>query len=231
MTTPPATARLPLYFSPLACSLAARIVVDEAQLADRIEPVEVDPKQKRVLADGRDYRTIHALGLVPALDLGAERGGLLVENAAILQYLATLSPAGAALVPAADDALGRARLQQWLSFIGTELHKLVFVPVLNRDNPPAVRELALAKAPARLAYVAAHLADRAWLLGEQFTVADAYLLTVLNWTQVTPIDLARDYPALAAYLARGKQRPSVARALAIETPLYVQELARAKAAS
>jgi glutathione S-transferase len=186
-----------LYFSPLACSLATRITSYEAGIP--MEFVEVDPKTA-------DYRAINPLGLVPALRL--DDGSLLTENAAILMHLAGGAP--------------EPRLHQWLSFIGTELHKAVFVPLLDKHAPLAVKEYALAKAETRLAYLAAHLESRNYLL-EHFTVADAYLVTVLNWAQVTPVDLAR-WPALPTYLNRLRSRASVKRAIAEELPLYARSV-------
>src|SRR5947207_1499926 len=113
-----------LYFSPLACSLAARISLYEAGAEASFE--EVDSKSK-LTAGGLDFRKIHPLGLVPVLQL--PDGELLSENAAVLQYIARMHPE-AQLAP--TDALGSARLQQWLCFIGTELHKALFMPLLSK---------------------------------------------------------------------------------------------------
>jgi len=209
-----------LYFSPMACSMATRISLYEA--GARAEFVEVDPKTKRT-PDGADFRSINPLGLVPTLR--TDDGEVLTENAAILQYVADQHP-HAELAPA--EGLARTRLQQWLCFIGTELHKALFAPLLDASAPAEVRDYALRKVPSRLEVVARHLADREHL-GDRFSVADAYLLTVLGWTVVTPIDL-RQWPSLTAYLARVRERPSVARALREERELYVAELARHKSA-
>ena len=205
-----------LYFSPLACSLAARITLYEAG-ADA-EYVEVDP-QTKTTSEGADYRSIHALGLVPALRL--DGGELLTENAAVLQHLADRFP-DAQLAP--SDAAGRSRLQQWLSFIGTELHKMVYVPLLDRTAPDAAKAYALDKADVRLGWLASHLEGRETLL-DRFSVADAYLFTILTWSAVTPIQLQK-WPALAAYVRRTLARPHVARALGEEKDLYLAELAR-----
>lgn len=203
-----------LYFSPLACSMAARIALYESGAAATY--VEVDPFTKRT-RDGADYRLVHPLGLVPALRTAA--GDLLTENAAVLQHIAEQAPA---LAPA--DGRARSRLQQWLCFIGTELHRGLFAPLLDEHAPAAVKEYALAKGRPRLDYLAAHLADREFLL-ERFSVADAYLLTVLGWSVVTPVAL-KSWPALDAYLKRMHARPDVARAFAEERALYVEELTR-----
>jgi glutathione S-transferase len=212
------------YFSPLACSMATRIALTEAGASANM--IEIDPATKRVLANGEDYLAICPLGMVPALR--TDDGEILTENAAILQYVADRFPA-AGLAPVASDSVARARLQQWLCFIGTELHKGLMIPLLDRKAPEEVKAYAMRKYASRLAYVDKHLAGREFLL-DRFTVADAYLATVLNWTQATPqIDLA-DYPAAQAYLERMRARPSVAAALGVEVPLFRAEIARHKAA-
>lgn len=207
-----------LYFSPLACSLATRIALYEAGAGDSVDLVEVDAKTKTTL-DGADYRSIHPLGLVPALRM--DDGVLLTENAAILQYVAERFP-DAGLAP--REPLGRNRLRQWLSFIGTELHKAVYVPLLDKTAPDAVKAYALAKGPLRLSWLASALEGREYLV-ERFSVADAYLVTVLNWSAVTPIRLA-EWPVLVEYTKRMLARPHVARAVAEEKALYMQELTR-----
>lgn len=209
-----------LYFSPLACSMATRISLYEAGADARY--IEVDPKTKRTL-DGDDFLAINPLGLVPVLRL--DDGALLTENAAILQYVADRHPR-AGLAPA--DGMARTRLHQWLCFIGTELHKAVFAPLFDKKAPEGTTEHALAKAEPRLAYLSDHLSGREFLL-DRFSVADAYLFAVLNWSTATPVDLAR-WPTLKDYHARLRQRPSVARALGEEFALYKAELARHKAA-
>lgn len=207
-----------LYFAPLACSLATRISLYEAGLSATF--VEIDGKTKRT-ADGRDFRALNPLGLVPALEL--DGGTVITENAAILQFVAEQSPVE--LAPA--DTLGRARIRQWLSFVGTELHKVVYLPLLEADTPEGAREYALGKVDARLGFVAARLAEHDYLL-DRFSVADAYLFTVLHWSQVTPIDLDR-WPPLRRYLARMLARPAVARAVAEERELYAREATERRA--
>jgi len=205
-----------LYYSPLACSMATRIACYEAAVP--ADFVEVDPHTKRTL-DGADYRAVHPLALVPALH--TDDGAVLTENAAILQYVADRVPA-AELAP--RDGFERSRLHQWLCFIGTELHKGLFAPLLDKQAPEGAKAYALEKGTARLDFLDAHLRDRAFLL-DRFSVADAYLVTVLTWSIVTPVDLKR-WPAVAAYVSRLQQRPSVARAIAEERPLYLQEQKR-----
>jgi glutathione S-transferase len=206
-----------LYFSPLSCSLASRITIYETGAP--IDLVEVDPKHKTTREEGVDYRTINPLGLVPALRMND--GELLTENAAILQHLAEQYP-DAKVAP--TDPLGRSHLRKWLSFIGTELHKALFVPLLDKNAPDAVKAYALAKAESRLTFLAQHLEGREFLL-DRFSVADAYLIAVLNWTAVTPVKL-EPWPALTAYARTVRARPTVARAIAEERELYLQELAR-----
>jgi len=208
-----------LYFFPLACSLASRISLYEVG-ADAAF-IEVDPRTK-LGSDGVDFREVSALGLVPALLTDA--GELLTENAAILQYLGELHPQ---LVPASSSALARAQLRQWLSFVATELHKALYAPLLDRSAPDAVKEYALRKQASRLAHVARRLEGREFLL-DGFSVADAYLFAVLNWSAVTPVALA-PWPALTSYQARLRERPSVARAFEEERALYARELAGQRA--
>lgn len=211
-----------LFFSPLACSMSGRIALAEAGAS--VNLMEVDSDTKRVLATGEDYRGINPLGYVPALRL--DDGVVLTENAAILQYIAEAFP-DAKLAPA--DPPGRARLRQWLSFIGAEIHRALLAPLISRKTPPEVRAWVVRQYASRLAYLDEALAGREFLL-DQFSVADAYLATVLNWTRAIPeIDLA-SYPNVKAYLDRMRQRPSVATALGVETPLYQAEITRQKAA-
>jgi glutathione S-transferase len=213
-----------LFFSPLACSMSGRIALAEAGVDVKL--TEVDPHTKRVLATGEDYRQINPLGYVPALRL--DDGTVLAENAAILQYIADAYPE-ARLAPPESDRIARAKLRQWLSFIGTELHKGLMTPLLGRDTPPEVKAWVLSKYLSRLAYLDRRLAGREFLL-DRFSVADAYLATVLNWTQATPeIDVAA-YPNVKTYLERMRQRPSVTAALGLEVPLFRAEIARRKAA-
>ncbi|MGO8918649.1 MAG: glutathione binding-like protein [Stellaceae bacterium] len=209
-----------LYFSPLACSMASRIALYDADAPARF--IEVDPKTKRTL-EGADFLAVNPLGLVPVIR--TDDGEVLSENAAVLQYIADRLPA-AALAP--PDGMARSRLQQWLCFIGTELHKALFVPLFDPKMPEEAKARTLEKGDSRLAYLDRYLVGREFLL-DRFSVADAYLFTVLNWNIATPVDLKK-WPAVAAYYTRLKQRPSIARALAEEFKLYAAEQARHKAA-
>ncbi len=213
-----------LFFAPLACSMSARIALAEAGAA--VNLIEVDTKLGRVLKTGEDYRAINPLGYVPALKL--DDGTVLTENSAILQYIADAYPE-AGLAPPLSDRIGRARLRQWLSFIGAELHKGLMTPLLGRETPPEVKAWTVHKYAPRLAYLDEKLRAREFLL-DRFSVADGYLAVVLNWTRATPeIDLSA-YPNVKAYLERMRERPSVAAALATEIPLFQAEIARRKAA-
>ena len=206
-----------LFFSPLACSMAARIALYEAGAPARF--VEVDTRTKR-MTDGGDYRDVHPLGLVPLLR--TDDGMMLTESAAILQYIADHH--APALAP--SDPLGRTRLHQWLSFIGTELHKGTFAPLLDQTAPEDAKAYALRKGEPRLSFVAQHLEGRSFLL-DDFSVADAYLFTVLVWTAATSVDLSK-YPPLRDYFQRLRDRPSIARAFGEERELYAAENARSR---
>ena len=154
-----------LYFSPLACSMATRIALYEA--GEAATYLEVDPKTKVVQNDGSDFRSVNPLGLVPTLR--TDDGTVLTENAAILQYVADhFAKAGLGTEPGID----RSRLHQWLCFIGTELHKGLFVPLLDRKAVPEVKSYVLEKNLSRLDYLERYLTGRDYLL-DHFSVADA----------------------------------------------------------
>ncbi|MGA2551906.1 MAG: glutathione binding-like protein [Burkholderiaceae bacterium] len=212
-----------VYFSPLACSLATRIALYEANA--QANYFEVDPQTKVVLNDGSDFRQLNPLGLVPTLR--TDDGSVLTENAAILQHVADCFPTAGI---GASPGMQRSRLQQWLCFIGTELHKGLFVPLLDKKAVPDVKTYVLGKYLSRLDYLESYLKGREFLL-EEFSVADAYLTTVINWTMATPpIDLAK-WPTLKTYYERLLARPSIARAIAEEFELYKTELARHRSAA
>jgi glutathione S-transferase len=209
-----------VYFSPLACSMASRISLYEADAPARY--IEVDARTKRTL-DGEDFLAVNPLGLVPAIR--TDDGEVLTENAAILQYIADRFPA-AGLAPA--GGMARSRLQQWLCFTGTELHKALFVPLFDAMMPDDAKAQILKKGDGKLAYLNDYLGDREFLL-DRFGVADAYLFTVLNWNIATPVDLKK-WPAVDAYYTRLKQRPSIALAFSEERGLYAAEQKRHQAA-
>jgi glutathione S-transferase len=200
-----------LYFSPLACSLATRISLYEA--GAEAEYTRVDTRAKR-LADGSDFRKINPMGQVPVL--ATDEGALLTENSAVLQYVANRFPQ---LAP--TGGIDRSRLQQWLSFIGTELHKAVFVPLLDANAPDAAKVYARDQVALRLGILQEHLEGREFLL-DRFTIADAYLVTVLNWSAVTGVDLGQ-WPAVRDYHQRLQKRASVAKALGEELAMYQEQ--------
>ncbi len=208
-----------LYFSPLACSLASRITFYEAG-AD-IEYLYADTKTKR-LEDGSDFLAINPMGQVPTLEV--DDGTLLTENSAILQYVAECLPA-AQLAPA--SGMARAQLQKWLGFIGTELHKAVYMPLLDPKAPEAVKAYARDKIPLRMDCLQKHLAGREFVL-DRFSIADAYLTTILNWSAAVGLKLT-PWPAVAAYYQRMLQRPAVGRAVSEEFALYQKEQAHQSA--
>ena len=196
-----------LYYSPGACSLSPHIALQEAGLA--YTPVQASPKSHK-LQDGTDYYTINALGYVPVLEL--DNGERLREGPAIVQYIADQVP-DKQLAPA-NGTLARYRLQEWLTFIGTELHKgfsPLFNPATPEDYKPMVRERLLQ----RLQWVDGQLAGKQYLMGDQFTVADGYLFTVTNWTQPTKLDIS-GLANLAAYRERVGARPAVQAAMKAE---------------
>jgi len=196
-----------LYISPGACSLSPHIVVSEAGINVELEKVNL---AEHKTASGQDYMTINPNGYVPALQL--DDGTVLTEGPAIVQYLADQKPASG-LIPAAG-AIDRYRVQEWLNFIGTELHKN-FGALFNKATPDATKETAKANITRRLAYLNDRLAGKQYLMGSNFTVADAYAFTIVNWTNFVGIDL-KPNPNLAAYMARVAARPKVLETLKAE---------------
>ena len=205
-----------LYFSPMSCSLASRMALYQAGLDQETGFHQVILSSK-TLADGSDYRRISPKGQVPALL--TREGHLLTENGAVLQYIADLAPESKLAPPA--GTFQRVRLQEWLSFIATELHKAVFYTIFNPGSPEEARTYARETlAQPRLEWVDQQLAGRDFLLEDWgFSVADAYLVTVLNWLQPAGLKL-RQWPHLHAYHSRLSQLDSVARAVQAEYPLW-----------
>ena len=196
-----------LYYSPGACSLSPHIALQEAGLA--YTPVLASTKSHK-LQDGTDYYTINPLGYVPVLEL--DDGTRLREGPAIVQYLADQAP-HKNLAPA-NGTLARYRLQEWLTFIGTEIHKgftPLFKPTTPADYKPLVHEQLLS----RLQWVDGELAHKPYLMGEHFSVADAYLFTVTNWAPAVNLDISA-LKNLAAYRERIAARPAVQAAMKAE---------------
>ena len=196
-----------LYYSPGACSLSPHIALQEAGLA--YTPVLASTKSHK-LQDGTDYYTINALGYVPVLEL--DNGERLREGPAIVQYIADQVP-DKQLAPA-NGTLARYRLQEWLTFIGTELHK-GFSPLFNPATPEEYKPMVRERLLQRLQWVDGQLAGKQYLMGDQFTVADGYLFTVTNWTKPTNLDIS-GLANLAAYRERVGARPAVQAAMKAE---------------
>lgn len=201
---------LQLYFFPMACSLACRIALLEAGIEADYRHVDIFTKE--VSGSARDFRSIASKGAVPVLVL--ENGQTLTENAAVLQYIADLRPASGLAPPAGE--LDRYRLQEWLSFVGTELHKAFLFPMFWYAND-AAKASARERIDANVAVVAAHLDGRSFLVGERFTVADAHLTWALLLLRFSGVDLSA--PVLVAYLERVQQRPAVRNAIGLEMEL------------
>ncbi|XXT03751.1 glutathione transferase GstA [Sorangium sp. So ce363] len=196
-----------LYFSPGACSLSPHIALREAGLQFELEQVHLGTKKTR---SGADFTLINPKGYVPALEI--EGGEVLTEGPVIVQYIADRRPESGLAPPA--GTLDRYRLQEWLSFISTELHKQ-FSPLFKPRAPDEQKNAARTLLGRRFAYVAHRLAGTTYLLGERFTVADAYLYTVTTWTRFAGVDLG-GWPVLGRYRERVGARPAVQAAIEAE---------------
>jgi len=196
-----------LYFSPGACSLSPHIVLSELGLP--VDLVKVDLANKKT-ADGGDFKAINPKGYVPALQL--DTGEVLTEGPAIVQYLADLSPKSH-LAPE-NGTFARYRLQELLNFLSTEIHKS-FSPLFNAALGDDVKQTYKDKLAQRFSDIAPTLEQNDFLLGKQFTVADAYFFTLLSWTRYFNIDL-KQWPAIARYVARVGARPAVKAAVEYE---------------
>jgi glutathione S-transferase len=195
-----------LFYSPGACSLASHISLIE--LGVPYELVKTDIRAKKT-EDGRDFREINPMGYVPALEL--DGGEILTENAAILPYLAGLKPGE--LAPT-GDALGEARVNEVLGFVGSELHK-AFGPFFGRAEG-AARDAALDRLKTRISHIEYLLGDgRDYLFGNRFSIADAYAFVVLGWTKHFGIPLD-EWPNVKTFVERVSQRPAVRQAMAEE---------------
>jgi glutathione S-transferase len=196
-----------LYFAPGACSLASHITAREAGI--NIDLKRADTKTKK-LEDGSDYLAVNSKGAVPALRL--DNGQVLTEGVAIMQYLADQKPEST-LVPK-NGTFERYRVQEWLNYLTSELHK-TFSPLWNPANEQAVKDYALTNLRKKFDWLNTQLAGKKYLTGDNFTVADAYMFTLLNWTNFLSIDLA-GWPALKEFQARVAARPKVQEALEAE---------------
>lgn len=197
-----------LFYKPGACSLASHIILTEIGMVFDIEAVDTDAG---TTATGRDYKTINAKGYVPALELNS--GEILSEGAAILQYIADTNPRNR-LAPELGT-VARARLQEHLNYTSAELHK-AFGPFFSNSASDQDKENAKTKVAQKFDYLEVLFADgRAFLLGDDFSVADAYMFVVSNWANFVGIDLAR-WPNLQAFVARVAERPAAQAAMKAE---------------
>jgi glutathione S-transferase len=199
-----------LYYAPGACSLSPHIVAREAGIDLELERVDLGTKPHRT-ETGADFTQINPKGSVPALRL--DDGQLLTEGPAIVQYLADLAPASG-LAPAAST-LERYRLQEWLTFIGTELHKMFSPWLFHPEYGEQAAQVAREKIAQRFAFLDVHLAEQPYLLGQSFSAADAYAFTIVGWAGPMRIDLA-PFPHLKRYLDRIAARPKVREAMQLE---------------
>jgi glutathione S-transferase len=196
-----------LYYSPGACSLSPHITLIESGL--KFQPVMTSTKTHK-LQDGTDYYTINPKGYVPLLEL--DNGERLAEGPAIVQYIADQVPAKK-LAPA-NGTMARSRLQEWLTFIGTELHK-GYSPLFNPATPEDYKTIVKAKLADRYKWVDSQLEGKDYLLGSDFSVADPYLFTVTSWAQHVGVDLA-PFKNVAAFMKRMTARPAVQEAMKAE---------------
>jgi glutathione S-transferase len=196
-----------LYYAPGACSLSPHIVLNEAGL--KFDKVKTDTKTKG-LEGGGDYFKVNPLGYVPLLEL--DDGTRLTEGPAIVQYIADRVPEKKLAPPA--GTFERTRLQQWLNFVSTEIHK-GFSPLFNPAIPEEAKKIFRDRLATRFSHVNEHLANNDYLMGKDFSVADAYLFTVSNWAPRVGVDLA-PYANVLAYRKRVGARPAVQAAMAAE---------------
>lgn len=196
-----------LYYSPGACSQAVHIVLHETGFSH--DSIRVDLKSKTI-ADGSDYLRINPKGSVPALDLG--NGEVLTENAVVLQYLGDRAGSSDLLPPLGD--FRRYRVLEWTNFVATELHK-GFGPLFHGAAGEDSKQLARDLLARKFEYVDRQLGEGPYLMGDRFTLADAYLFVMLGWTRMNRIDLGR-WPNLVAFRERMNQRPSVRQVLEFE---------------
>lgn len=196
-----------LYFTPGACSMAPHIILREAAIPFEAEKVDLSNKRT---AGGEDYLSINPKGYVPALKL--DNGEVLTEVAVILQYLADQKPQSG-LAPELGS-LERYRLMEWLNFVSSEVHKQ-YAPLFNPKVTGEWRAHQIELLGRRFDYLAQKLKTKPYLMGDLFTVADAYFFTVLNWSPMLKVDL-KDWPKLKDYYARIADRPAVKETMKAE---------------
>lgn len=196
-----------LFYSPGACSLSPHIVLNELDLPYTVEKVDL---KTHTTASGADFYTLNAKGYVPALQL--DNGEVLTEGPAIIQYLAEHKPQANLLPPA--GTLERARVQEWLNFIGTELHKTL-ATLFNPSISPEAKGKTIETFGKRLGFVDKALQGKDYLTGNAFSVADAYLFTIVNWAPMLKIDLS-PWPTVVQFQKRVANRPAVQKTLKAE---------------
>lgn len=196
-----------LYFAPGACSLAAHIALEEAQISAEFTRVDLSTHKTE---QGDDYTKINPKGYVPALRL--DNGTLLTEASVILQYIADQKPDKELL--AKSGTLLRYQQMEWLSFIATEIHKQMG-PLFRPDAPAETKAHQIKLLGTRFTYLVEQLKGRSYLMGAHFTVLDAYLFTVLNWTRFLKFDIGA-WPALGHYIEQVQTRPAVQSVLKAE---------------
>jgi glutathione S-transferase len=196
-----------LYYAPGACSLSPHIVAHEAGIKLDLEKVDIATKKT---ASGKDYLSINPKGYVPALEL--DNGQVLTEGPAVVQYLADQKPASG-LAPA-NGTFERYRLQEMLGYINSEIHK-TYAPLFNPKTSAEVREERFEYLRKRFGYIDKVLAGKSFLLGERFTVADAYLFVMVSWADYVKLDLS-SLANVKAFQQRVAGRPAVQAALKAE---------------
>ncbi|MGZ9106100.1 MAG: glutathione transferase GstA [Rhodoplanes sp.] len=206
-----------LYYATGTCSLSPHIVAREAGIPLDLERVDLGKNPHRT-DTGADFTEINPKGYVPALRL--DNGALLTEGVAIMQYLADLAP-GSGLAPA-PGTFERYRLEEWLTFISSEQHKMFSPWLFHPEHGQLAQQAAREKIAQRLAFIDRHLAGQAFLMGDRFTVADAYCFTIVGWSKLARIDMAA-YPNLRRYMDRIAARSKVREAMRAEGMLVPSE--------
>lgn len=199
-----------LYFAPRTCSLSPHIIAREAGLQIDLIRVDIRTEPHRT-ASGVDYADVNPKGYVPALEL--DDGQLLTEGVAIAQYLADLAPESGLAPPA--GTLQRYRLQEWLTFVSSELHKMFSPWLFHPEYGEAAEKIARARIIERYAFLERHFVTHSYLLGDTFTVADAYAFAIIGWSQLKQINL-KPFPKLDRYVERISARPKVQEAMRAE---------------
>ncbi|NLS01674.1 glutathione transferase GstA [Rhizobium sp. P38BS-XIX] len=199
-----------LYYAPGVCSMAAHIVAVEAGLSLDLLKVDIRSEPHRV-EDGRELKAVSAKNVVPVLEL--DDGQILTEGVAILLYLADVKPE-AMLIPS-QDGFDRYRLQEWLTFVSSELHKTFSPWLFHPEYGAQAADVARQRLQTRFDILEDHLATQDYLVGGRFGIADAYCFTIMNWSKGRGIDLG-PWPNLARYVSRIAERPSVHATLVAE---------------